>query len=217
MEVLRAAAQIKMAYSKAGMWNLLTSAFLKSAGMEKLMVRLLACMYVGIAVGFIVTGERVLLVGLAGVVGAFLYFGPKAVDSAHRELLANFGEIDSRFRTNRLFLRYLIFRESLDEELNANRGLLERAMQTLRELDAEGRQTVSNSPVKAGIIAAYVALVGGLANHEVAWTEGILVKLILLVVFVHVATYVFGEFAKSNRRKFAELNTFVRWRLEELN
>ncbi len=118
-------------------------------------------------------------------------------------------------REDRVIERYILFREALLKR-NINRFKISRVSEILEhELkfykERSFFEILRNNPFMSLIFALIVAVAGGAASIEEAWTSMILPKIIFALIVIITLIHFFGYIFKPKSYKYEELKLFLTW------
>lgn len=116
------------------------------------------------------------------------------------------------YRKDRLFIRYLLFKESLKN----NPGYSKINMETIQHfIDAELQMVkgsvLSNHPFIVPLIGMITVIVGGGASIKEGWTAGVTPFLFIVLVVILFYSILLTEGFKGKKNKLYELKQFIFW------
>lgn len=212
MEKLRILQKIRKAHAQASLSRMLLDAYTKSTILLRVSLWIVTILFFGLAFVDIVWKIEYtkILAPLLAVVFGFL--GSFSLESAHQRLISSNKDLVKAYKKDRLFLRYLIFKEQVPREIIGNTTLIDELRKLIQdESIINGPSVFSNNPTSIALVAILAATVGGAASQSVSWDSGVMWWLIVFVLFSLFITSRYGEIFKPSLRRTRELNQFLVW------
>jgi hypothetical protein len=212
MDILRKLQAVKDAQAATAFSRLLWDAYTRSSIGIRVPLWLVTIAFFGVAAWDIALeiGRSDILAPALSVLYGII--GSAALESAYRRLIAHNKDLVKRYRKNRLFLRYLIFRENVPRQFRGDEQLGQQLRALLRsEAEIDGPSLFSNHPTSVALVAFLAAVISGGASQPVAWESGVMWWIVAFLALGLVLASRFGDFLNPSRRKDRELNQFLVW------
>jgi len=212
MSVIEHASDIELAYRKTKLralfWNVLCNA--------QLAIRI--CCWAGLIIGIVTLGYLLMdrdaevqywLILSATLLGVGLDFGLKDCYSNH---YSDYPVLIQSHYKNRKFLRYLIFRDSLPDQLIDNHSQIIAAKSLVKkEMELEKLPVFSKHPFTIVVLGMLTAMLGGAASNGSFWTTGAAGYVVIPLLFMLCINYYVLEIFPSRAYRTLELEQFLLW------
>ncbi|MCP4345164.1 MAG: hypothetical protein GY795_06515 [Desulfobacterales bacterium] len=204
---------IHLSYKKAGMWAITKAAYTSTSKIYYTILLWVSSITIIPVTIWIHTGKGPLLpfIILVSLFALFIYAFNNSLKFKYLSYYNDFGDEIKLYSKNRMYLRYLIFREKIQNL----RGDEQQILKIKNILDSEpaldSLSVIMQHPITVTCIAFLTAIIGGASAQQIAWESGVMIYIALLLVTLIIFNAITVEIFRPQSYKNKELSQFLDW------